>query len=233
MKRLKTGHLKKIFSFIQKNPKKTIIAVAIFVFFIVYMIFKCTVGVPILNVGGALKKAPKAAFVYVDKHRSEHVCYYYVLYKNKELHTFCGNANTSENPDIFCDGYISKIVKARSKYISRADYDTIMNWAYEADFYSEDIILPELWEKCRMYYHNGEVRTLSDNYTGMIDSSEYVFKDLFNNDEFYDFDLLYSQNPEDRFTWWYNGKRYVPRIVIGYNGDLYYTGKNDKEDSGF
>lgn len=231
MNRLKIDHLKKIFGYIKKNFKKTIVALIVCVLFIVYMIAKCTVGVPILNVGSALKKAPKAMFVYVDKSRSVHTCYYYVLFKSKEMYTFCGNANTSEGSDIFCDGYISKITKARSKYISKDDYDTIMNWAYEAYFYSEDIILPEIWEKCRMYYHNGEVRTLSDNYTGMIESSEYIFKDLFNNDEFYDSDLLYNQNPEDRFTWWYDGKRYIPRIIIGYNGDIYYSGKKEKEVS--
>ena len=193
------------------------------------MIAKCTVGVPIFNVGSALKKAPKAVFAYVDKSRSEDTCYYYVLFKSKEMYIFCGDANIREGSDIFCDGYILKIVKARSKYISKDDYDTIMNWAYEADFYSEDIILPEIGDQCRIYYHNGEIRTWSDNYTGMIESSEYIFKDLFNNDEFYDSDLLYSQDPEDRFTWWYNGKRYVPRIVIGYNGDVYDYGKKKKE----
>lgn len=231
---MKCVFFKKVFGCVKNNPKKIIVALTAFTFFIVYMTTKCTVGVPILNVGGALKRAPKAAFIYVDKSRSEYLCYYYVLYKNRELHIFCGDANIDEGPNIFCDGYISKIVKARSKYISRADYDTIMNWAYEADFYSEDIILPGAWEKCRMYYHNGEVRTFSDNYTGMIESSEYIFKDLFNNNEFYDFDSWYYAVPEDRFTLWYDGKRYVPRIVIGYNDYIYYTysGKKNKEDSG-
>ena len=225
---------KRIFSYIQKNPKKAIAALVVFIFFVVYMIAKCTVGVPILNVGSALKKAPKAAFVYVDKGWSEYVCYYYVLYKNRELHTFCGSANIGEGSDIFCDGYISKIVKARSKYISKDDYEAIMNWAYEADFYSKDIILPEVWETCRMYYHNGEVRTVFHTYIDMIESSDYIFNDIFNYEEFYDFDLLYyEQIPEKRFTWWFDGKRYVPRIVIGYNDYLYYSysGKQESEDS--
>ena len=230
---MKIAFFKRVFECVKNNPRKTIVAITAFILFIVYMTFKFTVGVPILNVESALKKAPKAVFVYVDKGRSEYFCYYYVLYKNRELLTFCGKANINEGIDIFCDGYLSKIVKARSKYISKTDYDTIMNWAYEADFYSEDIILPGVGEKCRMYYHNGEVRTFPDHYTGMIESSEYVFNDIFNNDEFYDFELLRSSIPEDRFTLWYDGKRYVPRIVIGYNDYIYYSysGRQDSEDS--
>ena len=225
---IKTEFFKRLFGYMKNNPQKTIVAIMACIFFTIYMTCKCTIGVPIFNVGSALKKAPKAVFAYVDKGRSEYLCYYYVLYKNRELHTFCGTANIDEGPDIFCDGYISKIVKARSKYISRADYETILNWAYEANFYSEDIILPYAGELCRMYYHNGEIRTFSNNYTGMIDSSEYIFNDLFNNNEFYDFDSWYYPIPEDRFTWWYDGKRYVPRIIIGYNEEPYYTEKKDK-----
>lgn len=222
--RLKTDHLKKIFSYIQKNIKKTIIALIVCILFIVYMIAKCTVGVPILNVSGALKKASKAEFVYVDKSVSEYTCCYYVLYKTRELHTFYGSANIGEGSDIFCDGYISIIKETNSKYISKDEYEAIMNWAYEADFYSEDIILPEMGEKCRIYYHNGEVRTFSNTYVDMIESTDYVFKNIFNSGELYDYDFSSDGYVrERRLTWWYDGKRYVPRIVIGYNDHIYYS----------
>ena len=196
------------------------------------MIAKCTVGVPILNVGGALTKAPEAAFVYVDN--KSYGCYYYVLYQNRNLHIFCGKVNRGEGFDIFSDGYISKIGKARSKYISKDDYNAIMNWAYESDSYSEDYFISDIEEECRIYYYNGEIRILSDEHAGMIDSSECIFNDILNNYEFYDYELLRYAVPEDRFSWWYDGERYVPRIVVGYNDHIYYMKSRlkDKENNG-
>lgn len=188
--------------------------------FIVYTAIKFAVGVPIINIPLAVRRIPSAVFIYCDRADSKQDAYYYVLFRNRELYTFCGGCKYDKN-DILSDDYMRYILKARSRYISNADYKKILNWAWEADFYSEHDLLPDSCDgRGAIYHYKGKVRAATVETLNMIEDSEYLLNEIFNNEKFYDVELYYLQEVDDKFTWIYNGKHYVPQIMTGDYGDI-------------
>lgn len=214
------NRLNLVYNCIKSTKKDKLIIkfmVCVLLFIIFYLLLKYLVGVPIFNVPKALKRTPEAVFIYTDRgHDVYMTTYHFVLFDNRELYTFYGICKYFNADKINDMDYMRAIFKSNSRYISKKDYETIMNWGWEANFYTCHNI-PNESSRTQFYFYDNEIRVVDESDKKMIDSSEYIFTEIFNTKQF---DFEQHTFYRDKIKWVYDGTKY--RLVLfnfGYNGD--------------
>ena len=203
-----------------KNSQKKFKNLIGFIFFCVicYYLFKFTIGVPILNVPNALKKADKATFIYVEENDDIfNDTYFYVIFDNREMYSFYGIAKYYNRDKILDSDYMRVVYKAQCKYISKKDYNAILKWAEDAKFFTKK----DTFSVYKAYYYDSEVRFISYNYNDIIDNNVYVFNSIFNSERF-------SSNKDyesELVKWVYDGEKL--KLITLFNSEKYHPADNE------
>lgn len=189
-------------SYLKKHYKFIIICIGLMLLAVIYFYLKATVGVPILDPPSAYKRIKNAEFVYIDRSCSPTDCYCYAVFKNGTMYFFYGY-NQFDAMDYMSDNYIRVFREACAKVLPKEDLKKIMQWKYEADFYSgkEPIGDAPMDGRAFVYISDGKIRNVSPSTKNMISSSEYLFNYIFIRTH----DDSYS---DAAFCWIYDGKKY-------------------------
>lgn len=182
-----------------------IFSITIFIIAFIYIAFKCTIGVPIFDVPRAIEKVPKAVFIYANRGNDvyNNTCYY-VLFDNRELYTFYGLCKYENHNGISDVDFMRVVYKAKKQHISKSDYNKIIDWAYEADFYTKNDGYGDSG-RVRLYYYDNKIRVLSYeyDYDQIITNTEYIFGKFFDITKF---DFSKHRYESELCKWVYNGK---------------------------